>query len=65
MSVKEAIGNLVYVSVGSFIIFILLFVTSMISSTINLGSIMPAMLIALAIIFHEPLMELLNIDVSI
>ena len=66
MTVKKAIEDIIYVAFGAFFILVLLYVTAAIASPIiDIETIVSLIIFALAVAFHEPLIELLNVPISI
>ena len=66
MTVKKAVGDSITIALGTFLILVILDLTSAIASPIiYLQAIVPLIIFALMMAFHEPLLELLNINISI
>lgn len=66
MTAKKAVTDSIIIALGAFLMLVVLGLTSGIASPIiYLQAIVPLIIFALMMAFHEPLLELLNINISI
>lgn len=66
MSSKKAVRDIIYGVLGVFFILAVLYITTAITSPIvDIATVVSLIIFALVVVFHEPILELLNINISI